>query len=187
MPFWRHGVLRDAFGPMDAKTEACVGPVGSILEPLGGLWAALGHPLSSLWGALASICDPLLPKIAPTWSKNRSKIDQNKHFESASVFSSIFCSIWAPKLDATNPKFIEKLLGFTIFRRLQRFRVQIRFGLDLGIQNGPFWHQNWSKIHLWGVLGGVFGRVWRVLRARGACKCRSGAFCAPQAPKNEQP
>ena len=65
VPFWRHGVLRDAFGPMDAKTEACVGPVGSILEPLGGLWAALGHPLSSLWGALASICDPLLPKIAP--------------------------------------------------------------------------------------------------------------------------
>ena len=65
VPFWRHGVLRDAFGPMDAKTEACVEPVGSILEPLGGLWAALGLPLNSLWDALASICDTLLPKMAP--------------------------------------------------------------------------------------------------------------------------
>ena len=51
--------------PVDAKTEACVGPVGSILEPLGGLWAVFGQPLSSILGALASICDPLLPKMAP--------------------------------------------------------------------------------------------------------------------------
>ena len=173
--------------PHRCKIEGMCRARGVHLGAFGRPFRRLWDPLRSIWGALASICDPLLPKMAPKWSTNRSKNDQNKHFDSASVFSSMFCSIWAPKLDATNPNFIEKLLGFTIFRRLQRFRVQIRFGLDLGIQNGPFWHQNWSKIHLWGVLGGVFCGGSRVLRARGACKCRSGAFCAPQAPKNEQP
>ena len=109
------------------------------------------------------------------------------HFDIASVLFIDLLSILASKPDAPTPNFIEKRLGFNAFKRLKRFRVQVRFGFDFGPQSGAFWHQKCSKIQLWGVLGAVLGRVLRVLRARGACKCRSGASCAPQTPQKEQP
>ena len=43
-------------------------------------------------------------------------------------------------------EFIEKVLVLIAFKRLRRFRVKIRFGLDFGPNVSPVWHQIWSNM-----------------------------------------
>ena len=150
---------------------------------MGRLWAPFELPLGRLGVHLRPLASQNGAKMVQKLVKNRSK----HALRYCIRFFIDFLSILASKPDAPNPNLIEKRLVFIAFKRLKRFRGQVRFGFDFGLQSGACWHQKCSKIQLWGVLGAVLGRVLRVLRARGACKCRSGASCAPQPTKTTRP
>ena len=88
--FWCHfGVM----GPSGAPVVSFPSKVGKITST----WGAFGRPLGpfgrllgSIWAALGCHCDPSVAKMAPTSVQHLEKVDQNMHFDTASVFASIF-------------------------------------------------------------------------------------------------
>ena len=67
MPFWRHGVLRDAFDPIDAKMQGPWGPLLGLWVTFWLLWGPFGRPLGAFWDALGTLWS-LWGSFATLWT-----------------------------------------------------------------------------------------------------------------------